>query len=246
MQLRLSGIALALFVSTVAPAAAQERGKDFLFGRPDWSLAVRGGYAYANANSDVFEFATNNLTLNRRDFSGMAFGADLSYSIRSNLDLVLGISYAGASKKSEFRRWEDNNKLPIEQTTKFSRLPVTASLKWYLASRGRSVGRFAWIPAKYTPYVGAGVGMVQYTFEQVGDLVDFQNNNVFKHDYTSSDWAKTAHVLAGLDYSLGPRWALTTEARYSWAKADLGDAFSGFGPIDLSGFTTTVGLFIRF
>ena len=246
MQLRLSGIALALFVSTVAPAAAQERGKDFLFGRPDWSLAVRGGYAYANANSDVFEFATNNLTLNRRDFSGMAFGADLSYSIRSNLDLVLGISYAGASKKSEFRRWEDNNKLPIEQTTKFSRLPVTASLKWYLASRGRSVGRFAWIPAKYTPYVGAGVGMVQYTFEQVGDFVDFQNNNVFKHDYTSSDWAKTAHVLAGLDYSLGPRWALTTEARYSWAKADLGDAFSGFGPIDLSGFTTTVGLFIRF
>ena len=246
MQLRLSGVALAVLVSTAAPAAAQERGKDFLFGRPDWSLAVRGGYAYANANSDVFEFATDNLTLSRRDFSGLALGVDLAYTIRPDLDLVLGVSYAGTSKKSEFRRFEDNYNLPIEQTTNFSRVPVTASLKWYLASRGRSVGRFAWIPARYTPYVGGGVGLVHYTFEQVGDFVDFKNNNVFPHDYSSDDWAKTAHLLAGFDYSLGPRWALTTEARYSWAKADLGNDFTGFGPIDLSGFTTTVGISIRF
>jgi opacity protein-like surface antigen len=251
MRWKTSGVVLAVIVALAVPAHAQDAGKGFLFGRPDWSLSLRGGFSHANASSDVFSDVTDRLTLNRGyfgDFDGLTLGSDLAYSLRPDLDLMLSVSYSGTSKRSEYRRFVDNNDLPIEQTTSFSRVPVTASLKWYLTPRGRSVGRFAWIPSKYTPYVGAGAGFVWYNFEQNGDFVDFNtpNNNVFAHDFVSSSWAKTAHLLAGLDYSLSPRWSLTTEGRYSWAKTDLQEEFSGFKPIDLSGFTTTIGLYIRF
>jgi outer membrane protein W len=246
MRFVVRAFALAALAAVGSAAQAQDSGKGFLFARPDGSFTLRGGFAMANAGSDIFSFATDELTLRRGDFSSVSLGGDLAFSLRSNLDLVLSASYAGTSKRSEFRKWLDNHDLPIEQNTKFARAPITASLKYYLTDRGRSVGSFAWIPSKYAPFVGAGAGLMYYRFQQVGDFVDFDTHNVFSHDYDSSGWAKTAHVLAGFEYSLGTRWSLSTEARYGWAKADLGDDFSGFKPIDLSGFTTSVGLLVRF
>jgi len=246
MQMAVRAFAFAVLAAVGTVGHAQDAGKGFLFARPDGSFTLRGGFAVAHASSDIFSFATDQLTLSRGDFSGALLGGDLAFSLRSNLDLVLSASYAGTSKRSEFRHWLDNKDLPIEQSTKFARAPITASLKYYITDRGRSVGSFAWIPSKYAPFVGAGAGFMYYRFQQVGDFVDFDTHGVFSHDYDSSGWAKTAHVLAGFEYSLGTRWSLSTEARYGWAKADLSDDFSGFKPIDLSGFTTSVGLLVRF
>jgi opacity protein-like surface antigen len=247
-MLKASGLSFAALMALAAPAPAQESGRGFLFGRPDWNVSVSGGFSHPNAGSDIFSDITNGLTLRRSDFNGAAIGADLAYSIRSDLDLAFGVSYAGTSTRSEFRRWQDNNNQPIEQTTNFARVPLTASLKWYLMPRGRSVGRFAWIPATYAPYIGAGAGVMWYNFEQTGDFVDTNSTakTVFNNDFVSSSWTPTAHVLAGIDYSLSPRWALRAEGRYSWARTDLSQDFSGYQSIDLSGFTTTVGLFVRF
>jgi hypothetical protein len=53
-------------------------------------------------------------------------------------------------------------------------------------------------------------------------------------------------VAAGLDYSLGPRWLVNGEARYSWASANMGRDFVGFDDIDLTGFRASVGVSVRF
>ena len=192
MGLMARGAAIASLLAIATPAFAQNAGKGFLFGPPQGSFTLWGGFSHPNAGSDVFRFATDQLTLNRGDFSGLALGGDVAYSIRPDLDFVLGVSFAGTDTRSEFRRFVDNNDLPIEQNTKFERVPITASLKWYLASRGRSVGKFAWIPSRYAPFVGAGAGLMWYRFEQSGDFVDYKTNNVFAHDYDSSAWTKTA------------------------------------------------------
>ena len=71
------------------------------------------------------------------------------------------------------REFTDNNDLPIQQSTKYRRVPLTVGLKYYLADRGRSVGEFAYIPSKIAPYVGVGAGAMWYKFEQNGDFVDF-------------------------------------------------------------------------
>jgi hypothetical protein len=228
------------------PAHAQRSGDGFLFKAPPGSLTLRGGFALADAASEIFSFSTRELTLQRGDFHGPALGLDLAIRLASRADLVFSAAYAGARATSEFRDWVDQDGLPIEQTTSFRRVPLSASIKAYLTPRGRSIGRFAWIPARWAPYLGAGGGAVWYRFSQRGDFVDFNTLDVFHDRFSSSRWTGTVHALAGIDFSLSPRWAINTEGKYSRARAELGDAFQGFDRIDLSGFATTVGIQLRF
>jgi hypothetical protein len=243
-----SVLALACSALAVPRAAAQQgAGDGFLFGAPSGSLSLRFGYAAPAAGSDLFSFVTNELTLRRGDFAAFAFGADISVPLRSQLDLVLSADFGGMEKKSEYRHWQDNAGLPIEQTTAFSRQSFAANLRYYLLPYGRSLSRFAWVPSQYAPWVSAGVGRTHYRFHQTGDFVDFTNGNaVFPDTYTSSDWGFTPQVAAGLDWNLSPRFAVTTQAKYLWGKADLGLDYSGYQPIDLSGLGMTCGLTIRF
>ena len=122
---------------------------------------------------------------------------------------------------------------------------LTFGIKQYLTPTGRTVGKFAWIPARITPFVGAGAGVLHYRFHQSGDFVDFQTMDVFAAQFTSAGWTPTAHAFASLDYSLGPRFALTSEARYLWSRAALSRDFSGFQKLDLSGLATTAGITVR-
>src|SRR3712207_2180991 len=79
-----AGAGLALV--TASSAAAQ--GNGFLFERPLGSLSIRGGYAMANAGSDVFSFAREQLTLGARSFDAAAIGADLGFRVHDRVDIV--------------------------------------------------------------------------------------------------------------------------------------------------------------
>jgi hypothetical protein len=238
---------LALGAPLHAQGRVQSRADGFLFAAPRAALTLRAGYAGADARSDLFAFTTDTLTLGRGDFGAPALAADLAFGRPgSRLDVVLGVGYAASRAPSEFRNWVDADDRPIEQTTTFRRVPLTASLKAYLLPRGRSVGRFAWIPARVAPYVGAGAGAMWYRFEQAGDFVDFETLDVFEDTFDTSGWGPMGQAMAGVDVSLGPRTAVTADARYVYAKAGVAGDFAGFDRIDLSGFATTVGVTFRF
>ena len=227
-------------------ARAQGSGDGFLFKEPRVSLTLRGGFAMPREGSDIFAYSKDELTLGRGDFFSPDLGLDLAFRITPRVDLVLGTAYAGTSARAEYRRWVGTDDLPIEQTTIFRRVPVTASVKAYLIPSGRSIGQFAWIPTKWAPYVGAGGGALWYRFGQRGEFVNSETQGVDRDELMSSGWTPTVHALAGFDFSLTPRLALTSEARYSWAKASLSDDYQGFQKIDLAGLSTTLGIQLRF
>ena len=231
--------------AVVRPSVAQNAGDGFLFQAPIGSWGLHGGFDHANAGGDVFSFVTNQLTLNRADFSSAAFGGNVAIRLSAANDIVLDLTYASVSRRSEFRDWVDQNDQPIEQTTSLRRLPITASIRHYITPRGRSIGRFAWVPAARATYVGAGAGMMWYTFRQVGDFVDFQTLNVFPDAFESSAWTPVVHTFAGIDLSLGRYVILTGETRYTWAKGPMGRDFVGFNNIDLSGLSVTAGFSLR-
>jgi hypothetical protein len=245
-SLRVSAALLANLAVTPAMAHAQDDGKGFMFGAPTGSFTLNGGWAVASAGSDLFSFTTNQLTLRRGDFSSPTFGGTLDFQVRSRTDVMLSANSAGMHKASEFRNFIDNNSQPIQQSTSFQRVPILLGVKQYLSPTGRSIGRLAWIPTKFAPYVGAAGGATWYQFKQAGDFIDFNTNNVFSDEYRSSGWAPAAQVMAGIDYAVGPRYALTTEAKYLWSKGALSSDFSGFHKLDLSGLATTVGFTVRF
>lgn len=228
-------------------AAAQSRDADFLFERPGLRLGLHGGYTVPRASSEVFDFTREQLTVEREDFRSFTMSGELAFRVDERLDLSLEAGFARSEVPSEFREWVDTDDRPIEQTTTFSRSPVTLSLRGYLRDRGRRVSRFAWVPASWSPFAGVGAGWMWYEFVQEGDFVDVETLDIFTDRFRSSGASPTAHVLAGVDVSLSPRVVLTGQGRYRWASVPMdGRDFEGFDAIDLSGFEATIGLSVRF
>jgi hypothetical protein len=243
---RLVATGALLALAAASPLHAQSQGNGYLFGAPDARLSIHTGYARAGAGSDVFGQVMTDLTLNKSDFSGPTIGAELAFTLSPRLDLAFQVDYTGRSKRSEYRNMvEGPNNLPIEQTTTFQRVPVTANIRAYLTPRGRSIGKLAWIPSQVVPWVGAGGGVMWYRFKQQGDFVDFRTSAIFPDTYNSDGWAGTAQGMGGVDINLTPRIAFTADARYTWARATLSRDFSGFGKIDLSGVSTGLGFTLR-
>ena len=240
------GVALlACALALAQPAPAQGTGDGFLFRRPSATFAIRAGYDRALAGSDVFSFVTERLTLGRGAFSSLTVAADLAARLTDHVELVFGVSYSGSNPRSKYHDWVDQDTLPIEQTTTFARIPLTVSLKFFPAQRGRSIGNLAWVPARYAPYVGFGAGAMWYRFRQEGDFVDFETLDVFRDKFDSSGWTMTAHGLAGVEVALGPRFFLIGEGRYTWARSTMRQAWVDFDRIDLSGFSVTAGIAFR-
>ena len=229
-------------------AAAQiGRGDGFLFREPLSTLTVSGGLAMPSARSDLFTYTTSQLTLDRADFGAGAFAVDLAFAVTERTDVVIGISPSSSRTASEFRDWVDNNDQPIEQVTSLARAPFTVSARYHLAPRGRRVGTIAWIPARVVPFVGAGVGLMKYRFEQDGDFIDTETLNVFSDRLRASGWAWVGQIGAGAQVTLTPRLMLSGEMRYLRGSADAerpNRDYVGYR-LDLSGITTLVGFTIR-
>ena len=239
-----AGCAGLLLTAAIGSAEAQS-GRGFLFDEPSFIIGIRGGVGLASANSDVFDFSREELTLDRGDFHGFSASGDIGVRLGSRWDLIAGGGYIGRVASSESRRFEGTDDLPIVQRTEFRRVPLTAGLRFYPLSTGRRIGSHAWVPRQWTPYVGAAAGGMWYRFRQTGEFVDEQSLDIFPDEFASSGWTPMAEGFAGVEYSLTPRMALLAEGRYSWANAELSRSFEGFEPIDLSGLALTVGLSIR-
>ena len=234
--------AVALLMTFGLAGRAEAQTADFLFGRPDGSIGVRGEWLLARAESDIYDFTTELLTVARSDFNAPGLGVDVGFGLTSRVDAVAGFEFSRAVTFSEYRDFVDLNDLPIEQTTALSQVDLTGSLKLALTARGRQIGQYAWVPAAVVPYVGGGGGFIWYRFEQEGDFVDFLDNSIFTDRFESHGWSTSAHLFGGAEISLTQRLALTSEARYVWADATLTQDFTDFDPIDLSGLRITVGV----
>lgn len=234
-----------LLVGAATSSAAQSAGDGYLFHSPNVTLTVRGGYSLANARSDVFDDVTRDLTLDRGDFGGFTVGGDLNAHVSDRLDVVFSAGFSRSKHRSEFRDFVDNNDQPIEQTTTFERLPITANLRLNLAAPGRTIGNLAWIPSRIVPYVGAGIGAMRYRFRQEGDFVNFATNGVFPAVLLAEEWTFVGQGMGGIDYNISPQLGVSFDARYLYGRGDLGPSFKGYERIDLSGVTATVGLSVR-
>lgn len=229
-----------------AGRAEESDGDGYLFGDPVGRFNLRGGYAHATANSDVFGQTTELLSINKSDFSGPMIGGELAFRLSPQVDLSFVADYAGVNRNSHYRNLVDNNNREIQQATTFQRVPLTANVRAYLSPRGRSIGRLAWIPARVVPWLGAGGGAMWYRFRQEGDFVDFMTNRVIPLKLESSGFAPAAQGMGGVDITITPRMALTGDTRYTWAKARLGRDFDpSFDKLDLSGVSLTLGLTFR-
>lgn len=240
-----AAVALAALAPTTASAQAS---RDYLLGKPKATLTLRIGAARPNASNGVFAFADSLLTLDPNKYAGVSFGADIGVPLTQRLELQLSASSASRRVQSEYRDFVDNNDLPIEQSTRLNRAPVSIGVRYNLTPAGRSVSRLAWVPAKLVPYVAAGGGAMYYRFQQQGDFIDFlsQNQDVFSAKLEAKGWAPLLYGATGLTWSVRPAVALNTELRYDHSRAPLKGDYTGFDKTALSGLGLSTGLQFRF
>jgi hypothetical protein len=232
--------------SSAAQTPTPNRSADFLFGRPHGSIGVRGNWVFASAGSDIFDFVTRHLTLDKKDFNSPGFAADLSIAIGRRLDVQGGFEMTRVSHSSEYRDYVDNLLQPIQQTTSLSTNHFVGSLRYSLTPKGQDISRLAWIPSRVVPFVGVGGGIVHYEFHQTGDFVDFQDLDVFPDSFLSSGWTPTLLAFGGVDMKLHKVLYATVQGRYTHAAGDLSSDFIDFDPIDLSGFRISAGINVLF
>ena len=236
------------------PGVVVPSNPDFLTSRPRVLVGVRGNWFMASAGSDIFDFVTEHLTIDKSDFNGATFATDVAFYARPRLEIVGGFDITSQSINSEYRGYSETVRgsattIPISQVTELQQMFFTGSVKFGLVSRGREVSRLAWIPRTVVPYVGAGGGVARYEFRQAGDFVDFATENVaagtftiFTDTFKSEGWAPSAHAFGGADILIFKRLYLTLEGRYTWVNADLDQDFVGFAPIDLGGLRFGAGI----
>jgi opacity protein-like surface antigen len=241
--------ALLLIAASAAWAQQQDRPTpDFLFGEPRGAIGIRGNWVFARAGSDIFDFVSTHLTIDQGAFNARGIATDLAISVTPRLDVVGGFEFSHVSTPSEYRAFVDNNRQPIEQTTRLRTADLTGSLRLALVPRGTAVSRLAWLPGRVTPYVGAGGGMLWYQFRQAGDFIDVQSQNlaVFTDVISSEGWTPSAHAFGGVDVRVQRRTYIAVEGRYLWAAAALQRRFEGFDPIDLAGLRVSAGINVLF
>lgn len=254
---RLVGFAVASMLLWPVPAVARsgdqqqeqqstarqpDRRADFMFGRPKVSIGLRGSWVFANAGSDLFDFVTDQLTLDKKDFNTPSFVADVAFNVTSRLQVEGGIDVTRLERGSEYRRLVDNNLQPIEQTTALNTTQIIGGVRYALTPRGREISRLVWVPNRVIPFVGAGAGAVRYEFRQYGDFVDFVDNRIFYESFQSDGWSPTAHVFGGVDLQVYRGLYATVQGRFTKASGTLSSDFIDFDPIDLSGFRMSAGV----
>lgn len=241
----LSTLLLAITLGIVTPGAAHGQA-GYRFTPPNGTLSFRIGAGAPSAQDELFDFFTEELTLDRGDFLTAAVAADFAVRIMPQLDFVIGVAHDGSSTRSEFREWVDQDDQPIEQTTEFTRTPLTVSAKYYVLPPGRSLATHAWVPATFTPYLTVGGGYMFYSLKQKGDFVDFETLDVFTRRFDSRGGGPIVHAGAGGEWWFTPHLGLSLDGRYAWGSASLERDFEDFDRIDMRGFQITTGVALRF
>ncbi len=228
-------------------AAVPARGQSgFMFWSPTATVSLMGGWVSPGEGGDLLAFTRDELTIEEGDFAAPLVQAEVAMRASERVDLAVGLEYASQTVDSEMREWVTADDRPIPQSTRFSRTRLLGSVKGYLFPRGQQVGRYAWVPNRWSPYIGGGVGMSWYQFVQDGDFVDYETLDIFGDRFAASgnDW--TVHGLVGAQVNVGTRVLLRGEYRYIRGDAGVeGDDFVGFQEVDLSGSSFLLGVAVR-
>jgi len=239
----------ALTAAWVVPAAASAQGgPGFLFSRPRVSIGLRVGYTLPQISSPLFDEARARFNLNRFDFDAPYVGGEIAARIAERWDLALGVGGSQARSRSHYRNWVEEvgtQRLEIEQDNRFRTVSATIGGRYYFSDRGRTIGRFAWVPSRVTPFVGAGGGVTWYQFEQIGDFVVEDTGEIFSDELSTDGAGATAYAGLGADLSLAKHLYLSSEARYSLANGGVRGQYADYDGIDLSGLQLLTGISLR-
>ena len=228
-------LALLSVLTTASPSFAQQSVNFYLGGFVPRSADARDPDDVLLNNLDVFNFDLG-------AFKGVTFGGEWLVGVSRFAEVGLGVGYYSQTVASAYWDYENTDGSDIQQDLSLRMVPFTATVRWL--PLGRQGG--------LVPYVGAGVGIIQFRYRESGDFVDFSDCardgscSLFNDTFTGSGAATGPLILGGARVPVGPV-QIGGEIRYQHAKGELpaSEDFAG-SRIDLGGFSYLVTVNVRF
>jgi len=242
-------IAAALF-SLAAVAAPPDQGGAFAF---------RGGGYFPAGDSDFWNEKEDHYTLDHSDLNGLAGGVGYIASINNYFEFEVNADFYAAASRASDSDFVDENGAAILHDTRLAVFPLTAGFRVLPAGRfARRGAEGQHYVRRPVPYIGAGIGMDYWQYEEEGDFVfpdpfSPAGVSVFYDRNKDTGLEFEKHVELGIEFPVAPEWNITFEVRRSWAEATLSDVFPSAAltvndprRLDLGGVFVFVGASLRF
>ena len=210
------------------------------------SFQVRAGGSFLEGGGDLWVENEDVFTMNVSDFDAATVGVSFVSAINNNIEMGINADYYDVDVFSAYRGWVDEFGFPIYHDTTLASLPLTVDLRLLPFGRYRNQGRRPVMQP--VVYVGGGIGVNFWEYEEVGDFLDFttQVPEVFFDRFVDDGAAFEYHVVAGAEFPVSSSVNFLLEGRYLWSDGDLDGDFAGLGNIVFDGFSVTVGASFRY
>lgn len=241
---RIIGVLAVVLVAGTASALAQPPGTD-------GSFRFRFGGYFPSGNSEFWDANEAAFTSDASDFNDWMIGASFVSSMSNWVELGFNVDFYDATERTSDRFYTDDFGNPILHDASLELIPLSVDVRVLPTGRYALRGHGSQVRVRRPlPYVGAGIGMTYWEYEEQGDFVGFDEIGPFiYYDRLKDSGTEFAtHVLAGVEFPMGPTWNLTLEGRYTWSEATPGGAFSdlALGDLDLGGFAGFFGFSNQF
>ena len=189
----------------------------------------------ARAEGDVLNANRNFLAFDLSDFNSGSIGAEWLVPLGEFVEAGAGISFARSTVDSVYADFVDSDGSEIEQELRLRQVPLAFTVRVLPLGQRNAL----------QPYIGAGLGVINWRYSESGEFVDFANNREIFRDQYVADGSETGPVVvAGLRFG-GESVSAGGEIRYHSAEAELDERFAG-PAIDLGGWTYNFTIGVRF
>jgi len=232
-----------LFVAFAAPGQAQTlRGRT-----PNNAFQIRLGYFFPTGGGPLWDDVEQRFTLSADDFNDGVFGLSFVTGINNRFEVGFHGDWYEETVRSQERFFVDEDGFAILHDTTLEEIPLAIDARFIPAGRYRLRSGGARV-MKPVFYLGAGIGVNIWEYEEVGDFVDENDPMlpIFFGTFRESGEALEGRVFLGIEFPLSPGFNLTFEGRYTWADDELRGALVDLGQIELGGTWLFVGGSFRF
>ncbi len=180
----------------------------------------------------------DSLAFELKDFNGLSVGGEWLVGLGDYLEAGLGAGYYQRTVPTVYSGFQNSNGSEIEQDLKLRIVPLTATVRFLPIGRGG-----------VEPYVGVGIGAFKWRYSEIGQFVDFSDNDsIFPGRFIATGTAVGPVVLGGIRAPVGDALAVGGELRWQKATGDTGGIDSGFlgDKIDLGGWHALLTVHLRF
>jgi hypothetical protein len=170
------------------------------------------------------------------DFNSVTFGGEWLFPLGEYLEGSVGLGYYQRGVDSVYEDVVSDNGTEIEQELKLRIIPFTATVRFLPVGRGA-----------VQPYVGAGLGVFNWRYSEVGEFVDTFDYSIFRARYLADGTAAGPVVLGGIRFPVADVWMLGGEIRWQKAEGTFDEDSDLLGDrIDLGGWSTSFTFHLRF